>query len=282
MKTNLRTLVLFSILMIFTQSDSNGVAKPGKKNKNERQLFFIESGIYITSLISTYFFYKYWTQKKILTWQDDKNWSKRFFVYYEKNSIPLRYVNLLVDSYASELMNHCISIFKEELEESENALLIGFDSLNICPPGKNFLDLDKNDIKKMTKEEKESYKIFQKKFIDKTSVFEKNVNYCYDFFKYIKDHAFITKYIFEPDSVTLYYSNSKKYFKWEDENEKNDWQLFMDRLQTEFMEKEQFSKFQENHKSYFYTIINFFLKDQNVLNTYMEKKKKISMSNLLL
>lgn len=271
---NQRIFATFIILSFFTNSK---IVKEKNKNQTQgRELFFLEAGIFLTNLISGYIYSKYKNQQKVLDWDKDQNWSKRFFHYYQNDSITLKYINLLIDSYGSELMNHCIVIFKIDYEKATKELFQNFLKLNLIKD-KELLDYEKDDIKLLKKENKDSYELYKqnlKNYLEMNQVFQKNSGYCYDFFKYIKEHGFITKYIFQADSVLFYYKNSKQYVNMEEE-EILSWNIFMDRLIEEFNNEEHFVNFQENHKSYFYTIINFFLNKKSFLKTYLKISGKL-------
>ena len=75
------------------------------------------------SLITTYFTAKYISnsreKSKLLTWQSDKNWEDRFFNLYQDKGITLQYIRIIIDNFASTMLNECIKNFKREKEEKE-------------------------------------------------------------------------------------------------------------------------------------------------------------------
>lgn len=275
----MKHLTIFVILIISTFFINSTIVKQKEQPNEGRKLYFyLDERIHVTSLMSNYLYIKYLGWKKVLHWDSDENWAKRFFHYYQSNSITLKYINLLIDSYGSELMNHCIVIFKVDYEKAQNELLTKFldnaSKDNTFSDKINPLKYEEKERNALNKQDKKIYKQFIKDYWGLTPIFETNVGYCYDFYKYIKDHGFITKYIFQADSVLLYYKNSKNYVEM-NEKDRLSWTVFMQRLVDEFNNEEHFLNFQENHKTYFYTIINFFVNKKSYLKTYLEVSGKL-------
>ena len=65
----------------------------------------------------------------LITWENDINWEKRFFELKNAQNVTLRYFDLLIDTYSSELMNSCIVIFKKDWEVKEIILKKKMDDL---------------------------------------------------------------------------------------------------------------------------------------------------------
>ena len=205
----------------------------------------------------------------LITWENDINWEKRFFELKNAQNVTLRYFDLLIDTYSSELMNSCIVIFKKDWEVKEIILKKKMDDLILYFENKK-KDESFNKKDKEYKENKKNYKQLGGELQKAFSEFQILTGFCYNYFLYLKNFSFLTKYFFDSKYNLVYFKlhlSDKKIKNMEI------FKFFIEKL-TGFVDNGFFEKVDEDHQKIFYIIYNHFMSDEE-LRTKYEKIKEL-------
>lgn len=228
---NYRTLaLLFSLAMI---SQSTIISTSEKKQESERKLVLLELGTLFTGILFGFFGHRY-TSSKFVSWTDDNNWEKRFLAITGGENMTLHFMNLLIDSYAMEVGNICISHFQSDFEES----------IKNYPGDSNY------EIEIKSKAED--------KMIEKHQI-------CDEWFQFIYSHGFLSKFVISPKYALFYF---KMYLRESGLTTKQAYLEFFDRMEKEIADPNPdnlFTAAEKTHQGYFYITINYFLTSQNNL-----------------
>lgn len=200
--------------------------------------------------------------EKTITWKKDINWEKRFFNLKSAQDVTLRYFDLLLDTYSSEIMNSCIKIFKNDWELKEKILTEKMENLI------NYFNLKKEEpnFKKNEeyKQNKKLYKEYGGELQKAFSEFQIFTGFCYNYFLYIKNFSFLTKFFFDSKFNLVYFKMHLADQKIENIDA---FKFFIFKL-SEVVEEGTFENVDNDHQEIFYIIYNHFVGD-------LELKRKI-------
>lgn len=248
--TCLWLILLFSLSSLCSVEETDIKFTP----RSERQLSLLGLGLAATGFGGTYLGTKFFGESKMVSWENDKEWEKRFIQTYLKDLKSKKFVNLIIDNMATSISNNCMIIFKKLYEP-------GLFELN-----KQAEDLVSNNPANLI-EQQESIK--QQREVLENELY-KNFVYCDDLYEYITTHGHLTKYIIDTNYMLFYFKNSmlKDPRYTEDEVGQN----FLRILTKSFEDLNIFKQIQEIHKKYMYITVNYFLDEE--LDMKKVKKKK--------
>lgn len=213
--------------------------------KSERQLSLLGIGVAAGAFGGAYLGTKYFVgSNKMVSWENDKEWEKRFIQTYLKDLKSKKFINLIIDNLATSISNNCMIVFKKLYEPGLFELNSQAEQLVVNNPA-NLIEQQQSIQQQRATLENELYQ---------------NFVFCDDLYEYITTHGHLTKYIIDVNYMLFYFKNSmlKDPRYYDDALGQN----FIRVLTKSFEDIDIFKTIQEIHKKYMYITINYFLDDE--------------------
>ena len=249
------TYIWLISLLSLSSLCNEGVEEVKFTPKSERQLSLLGLGVAAAGFGGAYLGSRYiMNSNKMVSWENDKDWEKRFIQTYLKDLKSKKFLNLIIDNLATSISNNCMIVFKKLYEP-------GLFELN-----RQAEQLVANNPANLI-EQQESIK--QQRANLENELFT-NFVFCDDLYEYVTTHGHLTKYIVDVNYMLFYFKNSalKNPKFTEDVLGEN----FLRVLTKSFEDLDIFKKIQEIHKKYMYITINYFLDEE--LEVKKVKKQK--------
>jgi hypothetical protein len=232
--------LLFIFLTVTQASVIQVTQKPtveeAQKEAEKRRLSLVAAGFGLAAFLTGYLVGRYLKDDPIL-WSNDEAWEQRFLQVAKTDNLAIEFLNLIVDNFAMDLTNACMRRYHAQYEQ-------------------NLSEVDRR-----FGEKNESEEALQMKS-DHYNARVKKMRLCSDFFMFINNHAFLTKYMVNAKYAIFYFAQS-----FMGRYDPNDHTVvnFLNEMALEIRTDNFYKELENAHRNYFYITVNYFLDSDNNL-----------------